>query len=93
MDEIFTSRTCAARWHQKLLGTDSASPSTVVTPFEAKLAKRIDEEIVRLRESMETRGVVQSFEDYRYLIGQIDALKRVQTSYFDEVNEDLNKEK
>jgi hypothetical protein len=42
---------------------------------------------------METRGVVQSFDDYRYILGQIDALKRVANSYFDEVNDDLNKEK
>jgi len=64
-----------------------------VTPFEAKLAARIDEEITRLRVSLETRGVVQSYDDYNYLIGQIDALKRVSESYFDEVNQDLNEEK
>jgi len=64
-----------------------------VTPFEAKLAARIDEEITRLRVSLETRGVVQSYDDYTYLIGQIDALKRVSESYFDEVNQDLNEEK
>ena len=64
-----------------------------MTPFEAKLAARIDEEITRLRVSLETRGVVQSYDDYKYLIGQIDALKRVSESYFDEVNEDLNEEK
>lgn len=64
-----------------------------MTPFEAKLAARIDEEITRLRVSLETRGVVQSYDDYNYLIGQIDALKRVSESYFDEVNQDLNEEK
>jgi len=36
---------------------------------------------------------VQSFEDFKFLTGQIDALKRVKDSFFDEVNEDLNKEK
>jgi hypothetical protein len=64
-----------------------------VTPFESKLEKRIDEELTRLRSSLENRAAVPTFENYHYFIGQIDALKRVIESYFDEVNEDLNKEK
>jgi hypothetical protein len=64
-----------------------------VTPFEAKLAFRIDEEIKRLRGHLENRAVIIDFRMYDYTSGQIDALKRVSTSYFDEVNEDLNKEK
>jgi hypothetical protein len=63
-----------------------------VTQFEAKLAQRIDEELTRLRQTLENRAAV-NIETYHYLVGQIDALKRVVESYFDEVNEDLNKEK
>ena len=61
--------------------------------FEAKLAQRIDEELVRLREQLETQGAIQNFDDYKFIAGQIFALKRVANSYFDEVNDDLNKEK
>ena len=64
-----------------------------MTSFEAKLAQRIDEELGRLRSSLENRAAMPTFENYHYFVGQIDALKRVVESYFDEVNEDLNKEK
>lgn len=64
-----------------------------MNPFEFKLGKKIEDELTRLRANLEARGTVQSFEDYQFLIGQIKALERVSTAYFDEVNEDLNKEK
>ena len=64
-----------------------------MTPFEAKLAKRIDEELERLREQLESPAALKTFDEYKFISGQIFALKRVQTAYFDEVNEDLNKEK
>ena len=41
---------------------------------------------------LETPGAMLSFKEYKWTAGQIYALKRVATSYFDEVNEDLAKE-
>lgn len=64
-----------------------------MTPFEIKLAKRINEEITRLRGGLENMAAVPTFEKYHYFVGQINALKMVVEFYFDEVNEDLNKEK
>ena len=63
-----------------------------MTDFEAKLADRISEELLRLREMLETPGSMLTFEEYKFVAGQIFALKRVVNSYFDEVNEDLAKE-
>jgi hypothetical protein len=68
-----------------------------VTPFEAKLSQRIDEELTRLRGILENRTSMlfagKAGGNYDYTVGQIDALKRVSVDYFAEVNEDLNKEK
>lgn len=64
-----------------------------MTPFEAALAKRIADEIELLRSNLEQRGTVQNIEDFRFLTGRIFSLRLVVDSYFDEVNEDLNKEK
>jgi hypothetical protein len=64
-----------------------------LTLFEAKLREKIADELTRLRSNLESRGTVQSFEDYQFLIGQIKAFERVIEAYFDEVNEDLSKEK
>lgn len=63
-----------------------------MTPFEAKLAQRIDDELTILRGALETRGAVQTIDDFRFITGQIFALKRVTDIYFDDVNSDLNKE-
>jgi hypothetical protein len=64
-----------------------------LSPFEAKLAQRIDEELSRLREQLENRVVINDMSAYSYRVGQMDGLKRVIDSYFHEVNEDLAKEK
>jgi hypothetical protein len=42
---------------------------------------------------LETRGAVQTIDDFRFITGQIFALKRVTDIYFVDVNSDLNKEK
>jgi hypothetical protein len=46
-----------------------------------------------LRGILESNASIHGIDDYRFIVGQIFALKRVVDSYFDEVNEDLNKEK
>lgn len=64
--------------------------------FEEKLAERIEEELIRLRTNLENRTSMlfagESGGNYDYTVGQIDGLKRV-LEYFDEVNEDLRKER
>lgn len=42
---------------------------------------------------LEAPAGIRDISDYKFVTGQIFALKRVTESYFDEVNDDLNKEK
>lgn len=48
---------------------------------------------MRLRNVLESNASIHGIDDYRFIVGQIFALKRVTESYFDEVHEDLAKEK
>ncbi len=58
--------------------------------FESELKKRIIEEIGRIREMMENSSSVNDIAQYKFLVGQIFAYRRVTEYYFDEVNTKLN---
>lgn len=59
--------------------------------FEAALRKVIEEEIDRLRTGLESHGVIKNYDEYQYVTGQMDALKRVINSYFDDAITETNK--
>ncbi len=63
---------------------------TLNTLFERELTKRIDEELVSLRETLESPSGIQSFEQYKFIIGQIRQLDKVKNQYFDDVNKVIN---
>lgn len=64
---------------------------TLNTVFEKELVKLMDEEILRLHDVLGAGQAVKDMADYRYHVGQIEALKRVKFQYCDEVNTTLSK--
>ena len=56
------------------------------SPFEAELQQLIVEDIERLQGNLESTGTIQSYDDYRHVVGQISALRRVINNYCDEAN-------
>lgn len=59
--------------------------------FEGEFKKRIGEEIDRIRDILEAGTSVTDLSQYKFLIGQIFAYKRVINDYFDEVTDTLNR--
>ncbi len=58
--------------------------------FEIELGKCIDEDIERLRACVEAPMGVQHWADYKFLVGQIFALRRVLDSHYGVVNKLIN---
>ncbi len=59
------------------------------TAFETELRKWLSEELIRLRNNLETPGTVQDIADYKHIVGQIFALKRVADA-LDDINTTIN---
>ena len=57
--------------------------------FENELRKHIEEQLVRLRSNLETPGAITDYTDYKLVVGQIFALKRV-VEIFDDINRTIN---
>jgi hypothetical protein len=64
---------------------------TVNTQFEAELKKLIDTEIDRIRDILSVGLAVKDYAEYRFFVGQIEALNKVAGSYCDEVTSIINK--
>jgi hypothetical protein len=58
--------------------------------FETELAKRVNEELVHLREMMEQPNAVTGFEQYKLLLGQILQLNKILSTYIPEANKAVN---
>jgi hypothetical protein len=58
--------------------------------FETELVKRVNEELVHLREMMEQPNAVTGFEQYKLLLGQILQLNKILSTYIPDVNKAIN---
>ncbi len=63
---------------------------TANTQFESELKKRIAEELARQLEILANPAAIRDYSDYRYHVGQIDALRMVVDAYCDEVTTAIN---
>jgi len=54
--------------------------------FEAELQQLVAEEIARLQANLQAPGTIQTYDEFRYVVGQINALDRVVNNYCDEAN-------
>jgi hypothetical protein len=61
------------------------------TQFESELKKVIADEVERLRDVLETPAVIVDQGEYRNIVGQIKALRRVADAYCDEVSTKIAK--
>ncbi len=61
------------------------------TQFEAKLKDRITEEIDRLKENLARSTASMDYAEFRHIVGQIAALRRVIDGYCGEVEDAINK--
>lgn len=59
--------------------------------FEQELAKRINDELTRLREDLEVGVAIKDYAKYQNQIGRIFALKRVIEEFFPDVQGIINK--
>jgi hypothetical protein len=59
--------------------------------FEHELAKRIGEELGRLRGELESGIAVTDYAKYQNYVGKIAAYMRVMTDFCSEVNDTINK--
>jgi hypothetical protein len=64
---------------------------TVNTQFEHELQKLIADEIERIRDILSAGMAVKDYAEYRFHVGQIEALNKVSSSYCDEVTTIINK--
>jgi hypothetical protein len=58
--------------------------------FETELVKRVNEELVHLREMMEQPNSLASFEQYKLILGQILQLNKILSTYIPDVNKAIN---
>lgn len=61
------------------------------TQFESELKKLIADEIERIRDILSAGLAVKDYAEYRFHVGQIEALQKVAGSYCDEVTTIINK--
>jgi hypothetical protein len=61
------------------------------TQFEVELKKLIDDEIERIKDILGVGMSVKDYAEYRFHVGQIEALNKVSSSYCDEVTTIINK--
>lgn len=64
---------------------------TLNTQFEGELKKLIAEEIERIKDILAVGMAVKDYAEYRFHVGQIEALQKVANSYCDEVTTIINK--
>jgi hypothetical protein len=64
---------------------------TLNTQFESELKKLIADEIERIKDIMAVGMAVKDYAEYRFHVGQIEALNKVSGSYCDEVTSIINK--
>ncbi len=64
---------------------------TVNTQFEHELKKIIADEIERIRDILSAGMAVKDYAEYRFYVGQIEALNRVAVSYCGEVTTIISK--
>ena len=64
---------------------------TLNTQFEHELKKLIEDEIERIKDILSVGMSVKDYAEYRFHVGQIEALNRVSTSYCDEATSIINK--
>jgi hypothetical protein len=59
--------------------------------FEVELRKLLAEEIDRLKENLARSTASMDYAEFRHIVGQIAALRRVVDSYCGEVDDIINK--
>jgi hypothetical protein len=64
---------------------------TVNTQFEHELKKLIEDEIDRIKDILGVGMAVKDYAEYRFHVGQIEALNKVSSSYCDEVTTIISK--
>ena len=64
---------------------------TLNTQFEGELKKLIATEIERIKDILAVGMAVKDYAEYRFHVGQIEALQKVADSYCDEVTTIINK--
>jgi hypothetical protein len=64
---------------------------TLNTQFEHELKKLIEDEIERIRDILGTGMAVKDYAEYRFYVGQIEALNRVSGSYCGEATTIISK--
>lgn len=60
------------------------------TQFEQELRTRLEKEMLRIAETLAEGMAVKDYAEYRWQVGQFQALKRVVDTYCDEVNTVIN---
>jgi hypothetical protein len=61
------------------------------TQFELELKKLIAADLERLTENIFNRGTVTDFAEFKYRVGEINTLKRIETEFCDAINTTINK--
>lgn len=60
------------------------------TQFEAELKKRVSEYIAHVSDILDVGTGIENYAQYQHCVGQIYALKRVITEFFDDVHKVLD---
>ena len=64
---------------------------TLNTQFEQELKKLIADEVERIKDILSAGMAVKDYAEYRFHVGQIEALNKVSASYCDEVTTIISK--
>jgi len=64
---------------------------TLNTQFEHELKKLIEDEVERIKDILAVGMAVKDYAEYRFHVGQIEALNKISTSYCDEATSIINK--
>jgi hypothetical protein len=64
---------------------------TLNTQFEVELKKLIADEVERIKDILAVGMAVKDYAEYRFHVGQIEALNKISTSYCDEATSIINK--
>ena len=64
---------------------------TLNTQFEHELKKLIEDEVERIKDILAVGMSVKDYAEYRFHVGQIEALNKVSTSYCEEATTIISK--
>lgn len=62
----------------------------IASAFEVELQKRVGEYITHVSDSIAVGTGIENYAQYQHQVGQIYALRRVVTEFFDDVHKVLN---